>query len=147
MSESNIGIVLALNGLFIALVEMILVYKIEGRRPMKFYMALGAVLIGLSYLLLNMGILNMSLVIFSMLIITFGEMFLFPFINTFWVSRSNAQNRGQYAAVFTIAFAAANVVAPTLGAQVVNYFGFEVWWYIVFLLCIVCAISFYRLKY
>ena len=147
MSESSIGIVIALNGLFIALVEMILIYKIEGRRPMKFYMALGASLIGISYLLLNLGFANMALVVFSMLIITFGEMFLFPFINTFWVTRSNAQNRGQYAAVFTIAFAAANVVAPTLGAQVVNHFGFETWWYIVFLTCIIAAFSFYKLKY
>lgn len=147
MSESSIGIVIALNGLFIALVEMILIYKIEGRRPMKFYMALGASLIGLSYLLLNLGFANIGLVVFSMLIITFGEMFLFPFINTFWVTRSNAQNRGQYAAVFTIAFAAANVVAPTLGAQVVNHFGFETWWYIVFIICIIAAISFYKLKY
>ena len=87
------------------------------------------------------------LVVFSMLIITFGEMFLFPFINTFWVTRSNAQNRGQYAAVFTIAFAAANVVAPTLGAQVVNHFGFEIWWYTVFGVCVIAAISFYKLKY
>ena len=147
MSESSIGIVIALNGLFIALVEMILIYKIEGRRPMKFYMALGAFLIGLSYLLLNLGYANIGLVVFSMLIITFGEMFLFPFINTFWVTRSNAQNRGQYAAVFTIAFAAANVVAPTLGAQVVNHFGFEIWWYTVFGVCVIAAISFYKLKY
>lgn len=147
MSESSIGIVIALNGLFIALVEMILIYKIEGRRPMKFYMALGASLIGISYIMLNLGFANIGLVVFSMLVITFGEMFLFPFINTFWVTRSNAQNRGQYAAVFTIAFAAANVVAPTLGAQVVNHFGFETWWYIVFLICIIAAISFYKLKY
>ena len=147
MSETNIGLVLAMNGLFIALVEMILVYKIEGRRPMRFYMALGSLLIGLSYVLLNLGFAHIALVIFCMFIITFGEMFLFPFINTFWVTRSNAQNRGQYAAVFTIAFAAANVVAPTLGAQVVNYFGFDVWWYVVFLICIVGAIGFYKLKY
>jgi predicted MFS family arabinose efflux permease len=147
MSESSIGIVLALNGLFIALVEMILIYKIEGRRPMKFYMALGAALIGISYLMLNLGFGTIGLVIFSMLIITFGEMFLFPFINTFWVTRSSAQNRGQYAAVYTIAFAAANVVAPTLGAQVVNHFGFEVWWYVVFAICIIAAVSFYKIKY
>lgn len=146
MSETMIGIVIALNGLIIAIIEMVLVYSIEGKRNMYSYMTIGALLIGASYLVLNVGGGIFPMVIVSMLIITLGEMLLFPFINTFWVGRSKEHNRGQYAALFTIAFASANVVAPTMGAQVVNHFEFEVWWYIVFFICVIAAFGFYKLR-
>jgi predicted MFS family arabinose efflux permease len=146
MKESTIGMVIGMNGLIIAAIEMVLIYTLEGKRNMYHYMSFGAFLIGLAYLLFNIGGGLLPMVFISMIVITFGEMFLFPFINTFWVSRSKEHNRGQYAGLYTIAFASANVVAPTLGSQVVNLYGFDVWWYVVFAICFVAAICFYLLR-
>ena len=146
MKESTIGMVIGMNGLIIAAIEMVLIYTLEGRRNMYHYMSFGAFLIGLAYLLFNIGGGLLPIVFISMIVITFGEMFLLPFINTFWVSRSKEHNRGQYAALYTIAFASANVVAPTLGSQVVNLYGFNVWWYIVFFICAFAAVCFYLLR-
>lgn len=145
MNESLIGIVLALNGLIIALVEMLIVYKLEGRRPVMFYISIGTFLIGLSYLTLNIAA-SVSVVLLSMLIITLGEMLMFPFINTYWVARSKEHNRGQYASIFTISFSLAHVIAPTVGSQIVKNFGYNVLWDTVTGICILAAIGFYQFK-
>src|SRR6266496_3520854 len=79
----------------------------------------------------------------AMVTITVGEMLMFPFINTFWVSRSNEHNRGQYASLFSMSFAFAHVLAPTFGSQVVQYSNYHILWYIVFGLCIIASIGFY----
>lgn len=145
LSESTIGILLASNGLLIAIVEMVMVYKLEGKRTATYYVSLGALLIGFSYLVLN---LEQSLIIVAlgMLILTVGEMLMFPFINTFWVGRSKDHNRGQYAAVFTMSFALAHIAAPTLGAYIADHFGYHTLWYIVFLICLIASIGFYKIK-
>ena len=145
MNESAIGLVLALNGIIIVFAEMILVYKLEGKRNATYYTSMGAIFIGLSFLIFNIAH-SVIIVLFSMLVITFGEMMLFPFVNTFWTSRSKEHNRGQYAALYTIAFSLAHVLAPTIGSQVVKHFGFSVLWYLVFVICLIASFGFYKLK-
>src|SRR5689334_9919737 len=146
LSKPVIGLVLALNGLIIVVVEMVLVFKLEGKRPPVHYISSGAFLIGLSYLVLNLPIAGLSLALLAMIIITAGEMLMFPFVNTFWVSRSNEHNRGQYAALFTMSFALGQVLAPTFGSQIVQRTSYSVLWYVVFGLCVVAAIGFYNFK-
>ena len=146
LSKPVIGLVLALNGLIIVVVEMALVFQLEGKRPPVLYISTGAFLIGLSYLVLNLPLAGLSLALIAMVIITFGEMLMFPFVNTFWVSRSNEYNRGQYAALFTMSFALGQVLAPTFGSQIVQYASYTVLWYVVFGLCVVASIGFYNFK-
>jgi len=145
LRENVIGAVLALNGLIIALVEMVLVYKLENRRSSMIYMISGAFLIGTSFLVLNISHALVFLVL-QMIVITLGEMLLFPFLNNFWVRRSNEANRGQYAAVYTMAFSAAIVTAPTMASQVATWLGFPVLWLLNFILCSFAALGFFLLK-
>jgi predicted MFS family arabinose efflux permease len=146
LSKPAVGLVLALNGFIIVVVEMVLVFKLEGRRSPVQYISTGTFLVGLSYLVLNLPLGGLSLALLAMIIITVGEMLMFPFINTFWVSRSNEHNRGQYAAVFTMSFALGQVLAPTFGSQIVQHSGYTALWYAVFVLCIVSSIGFYAFK-
>jgi MFS family permease len=145
LKENVIGAVLALNGLIIAFVEMVLVYKLENRREAVIYMMLGAFLIGSSFLVLNISR-AFAFVLIQMIIVTSGEMFLFPFMNNFWVNRSNERNRGQYAAVYTMSFSAALVLAPTFASLVATWFGFSVLWVINFILCSFAALGYFFLK-
>jgi predicted MFS family arabinose efflux permease len=145
LDEATIGWILALNGLIIAAVEMILVYKLENRRNAVLYMTLGAFLIGLSFLLLNVSSV-MLIVLLSIVVITLGEMLLFPFMNNFWVSRSTENTRGQYAAVYTMSFSLAMVLAPTIASQIASHAGFKTLWIIDFIICIFAAAGFYLLK-
>jgi len=146
LSKPVVGLVLALNGLIIVMVEMVLVFKLEGKRSPVKYISAGTFLVGLSYLVLNLPLGGLSVALLAMIIITVGEMLMFPFINNFWVSRSNDQNRGQYAALFTMSFALGQVLAPTFGSQVVQLSSYTVLWYVVFGLCIVSSIGFYNFK-
>jgi len=145
-SKPLIGLLLGMNGLVIVVIEMVLVFKLEGRRSPVQYISLGAFLMGLSYLLLNLPLAGISLAVAAMITITFGEMLMFPFINTFWVSRSNEHNRGQYASIYSMSFACAHVLAPTFGSQVVQHTSYAVLWYIVFVLCAIASLGFYNFK-
>lgn len=146
LNEATIGWILALNGLVIALFEMVLVYKLERTKyNIVAYMMGGAFLIGASFFLLNIGSV-LPVILFSMMVATFGEMLLFPFINSFWVKRSSEQNRGQYAALYTMSFSLAIVLAPTFASQVATRAGFPVLWVINFIICIFAAAGFFFLK-
>jgi len=123
-----------------------LVFKLEGKRSPAKYISMGTFLVGLSYLVLNLPLGGLSLALLAMVIITVGEMLMFPFINSFWVSRSNDHNRGQYAALFTMSFALGQVLAPAFGSQIVQHSSYNVLWYVVFALCIVSSIGFYNFK-
>ena len=145
LSEAMIGIILASNGLIIALVEMILVYKLEKKGRTMHYMVYGSVLIAASFLLLSIAPV-FALVLLSMLIITFGEMLLFPFTNDFWVTRTNNFNRGQYAAVYTMTFALSHVLAPLFSSRIAMGIGFSGLFLIDFGLCLFAAFGFIWLR-
>ena len=144
-SKKTIGLLLALNGLLIAVFEMVLVYKLENRRNPVWYMLAGAFLIGASFMFFVISpVFIMALL--GIIVITVGEMLLFPFVNQFWVQRSNEHNRGQYAGVYTMSFSLAMVLAPTFSAQVAQHLGFPVLWTINFILCGLAASGYFMLR-
>lgn len=145
LNEAVIGWILAMNGLVIAAVEMVLVYKLEGRKNSLTYIMTGAALIAVSFLFFEAGK-TATVAVTGMLLVTFGEMFLFPFMNNFWVKRSAESNRGQYASVYMMAWAAASVLAPTLATQVAARAGFSTLWIVDFSFCAIAATGFYFLK-
>ncbi|WP_431215654.1 MFS transporter [Puia sp. P3] len=53
MPEYMIGLLMTLNGLLITVLEMVLVFKLEGKRENLFYIVFGVILVGVSYMLLN----------------------------------------------------------------------------------------------
>ncbi|HMG68781.1 MAG TPA: MFS transporter, partial [Chitinophagaceae bacterium] len=146
LSKPDIGLLLAMNGFVIVIVEMVLVFKLEGKRSPIQYIYSGAFLMGLSYLILNLPWPGLPLAVCAMLTITIGEMLMFPFVNTFWVSRSNEYNRAQYASVYSMSFACSQVLAPTFGAQVVQYSNYHVLWYVIFGLCAIASLGFSSFK-
>jgi MFS family permease len=79
------------------------------------------------------------------LLITFGEIASMPFMNTIWTLRSNDKNRGQYAALFTMAWGVAQVTGPFICANIAEDFGFNVMFIFVSIILFVAAIGFYYL--
>ncbi len=144
-SEPFIGLLMSVNGMIIALIEMVLVYKLEGKRKNMDYIILGVGLTGLSFLMLNIPGINSSLAFVMITLITFGEIFAMPFMNTYWIGRTQNSNRGQYAALYTMAWSAAQCLGPLLGAQVADKFGFISLWWIVGALALFASFSFWRL--
>ncbi len=139
----QIGLVSALNGLLVFLVEMPLIYRIEGRRGGLEYVRFGLVLYAVAYLAFVFppgGL--VSALIFSVAI-SFGEMFVMPFSSNFAYGRAAAQgNQGQYMALYTMAYSLANIIAPLFGTQVIAAWGFNMLWYLLGILAIITWFGF-----
>jgi predicted MFS family arabinose efflux permease len=144
-SESYIGFLMALNGLVITFFEMVLVFKLEGKRKNTFYIFWGVFLCGIAYIMLNVFHIAYLMAIVMILLITFGEILSMPFMNSFWIARSAVHNRGQYAGLYTIAWATAQTCGPLFGSLIADDSGFSVLWWIVGSLCMFAALGFYLL--
>lgn len=143
LSEEFIGITMALNGLIIALFEMVLVFLLESRgRPTR-WIPIGVLLIGASFMIFNVFPGTHWLAIGSMLLCTFGEIFSMPFMNTFWIQRSNDSNRGQYAGLYTVAWSVAQVLGPYTGAQIAERWSFSALWWVIGGFCVLSAAGMY----
>lgn len=141
LSVFLIGLLMALNGIIICFFEMITVFKLEGKRPALHYISIGMLLVGLSFVLLNIPSVDYTLIAFiAMTFITFGEIFAAPFMNAWWISRANHNNRGQYAALYTVAWALAQAVGPFAGSMIVEYYNFKILWFILGGICFLLSI-------
>ena len=146
MPEYMIGLLMTLNGLLITVLEMVLVFKLEGKKENLFYIFYGVTLVGLSYVLLNILPLSVFAAFFCMILTTMGEICSMPFLNSFWIGRTSLTNRGQYAGLYTIAWSVAQVIGPIGGSQVAEHAGFSVLWYMVGGVCVIAAIGFRYLQ-
>lgn len=144
-TEPFIGLLMATNGLIIVFIEMVMVYKLEGRRKSIFYIVTGILLIALSYAMLNLFSVDHAFAFVIVITMTFGEMLSMPFMNSYWIGRSKTHNRGQYAALYTMAWSAAQTLGPMSGAQVADHYGFNWLWWIVSAFSVLAAFGFMRL--
>ncbi len=145
LSEPYIGFLMAINGIIIALIEMVLVYKLDGKRRSTVYITFGVALTGISFWLLNIPGNGAFIGLCMITLVTFGEIFSMPFMNSYWITRTQTTNRGQYAALYTMAWSAAQTLGPMGGAQLAEHFGFNLLWWVVGGLSLIAALAFRRL--
>lgn len=145
-SEQFIGFLMALNGILIVLMEMVLIHKLEGRRPSLFFVTAGVFLAGIGYSLFNIFPAAAWVAILSVCVITIAEMLSMPFMNTFWISRTNEQNRGEYAALYTIAWSVAQVLAPIYGAVLIQNGGYNLLWWVLCGVCVLTSFGYFALS-
>jgi predicted MFS family arabinose efflux permease len=129
-SERFIGFLLALNGILIAMVEMVLVHRLEGKRNGLVYIISGILIGSLGFVLLNILPPSAIGAIVIVVIITLGEMMSMPFMNAFWIGRSNNNNRGDYSALYSMTWSTAQVIAPLVGGELIAYGGFNLLWWV-----------------
>jgi predicted MFS family arabinose efflux permease len=146
LSERYVGLLLGFNGFLIFLIEMPVVHYLEKRNSNTLhYVFLGAVLLLLSFLVLQLGH-HVSLLWIGMTLMSFAEIIAFPFANSFALSRSKRGRTGQYMALFSISFSIAHIFAHNAGFQLISKFGStNAWWWMIFI-CVLMSILFYFLK-
>ncbi|MEO7308431.1 MAG: MFS transporter [Ferruginibacter sp.] len=146
INEFWIGVIMAMNGMIIAIFEMVIVFKLEGTRPYLRLMTYGAVIMGLSYFVLNMPFFHGFIIgVISTVMITIAEMVAMPFMNSWYISRSTEGNRGQYAAYYTMAWSAAQVIGSTGGTVIAFAIGFNNLWWIIGGICLLTAFGYNKL--
>lgn len=145
-SKPFIGILMASNGILIAIIEMVLIYRLEGKRNILYYITIGVFMVGVSFLMLNISGIGPLLAFGMIIMVTLGEILSMPFMNSYWISRTQPSNRGEYAALYTMAWSAAQTLGPMSGAQLAEYSGFDMLWWSVGGLCIIASFFFWKLR-
>jgi predicted MFS family arabinose efflux permease len=127
MTEARIGLVLGINAFCIALFEMVLVHSLGRSDPVRL-MAVGSLVLCLGYGMLPLGS-TLGFAIVTVLVWTLGEMLSMPAAAGVVTGRAGERNLGSYMGVYTLAFAAAFVVAPLAGAWVYERLGPRALWF------------------
>ncbi|HMW10127.1 MAG TPA: MFS transporter [Bacteroidia bacterium] len=127
LSERQIGLLMMFNGLIVAVVEMILVYRLEKRWNVYRTISIGGLLLAATYLCLPFigGFAAFTLII---VLVSFSEMLAMPFMNSFMNLKSSIASRGQYAALYSMAWSSAQTALPILATQTIANFGYNTLW-------------------
>lgn len=144
LSEAEIGIILGYSGIFIVVLEMLLVQIADKRLTISQILIGGTLLCGLSFVMLN---LNSSLLMLyiSMSVLCVSEILAMPFMSTVIVKNSVESNRGAYMGLYSLSFSVAHVFSPFLGTLTVEHFGFETLWWATGVVAVIVSIGFYFL--
>ncbi|WP_162052025.1 MFS transporter [Pontibacter pamirensis] len=142
LPESQIGLLMALNGVIVFLLEMMLVYLIGERIKKQVLILVGLLILGVAFIVLNM-MQHLSVLYLSMLLLSISEIFAMPYMATITVERSNIANRGAYMGLYTISYAAAHVIAPLLGTTIISTYSFATLWWVIGVMAVITAIGLY----
>jgi predicted MFS family arabinose efflux permease len=140
-----IGMVMAFNGIIIAVFEMILIFSLEGRRPALHYISVGVILVAIAFGILNFQGNYQFIAMLAMFVLTLGEIMTMPFMNAYWIGRTLQNNRGQYAALYSVAWATAQTVGPYTGSLVAGHLGYKTLWWIISCICLALAFFYKKL--
>jgi len=139
LTEFQTGLLMMMNGLLIFFLEMPLVSIVERKQYNKVkIVTYGAIAMTLSMFLLLINTWS-GILIIMMLFMTFGEMFAFPFSNSFAMSRAPKGHEGRYMAIFTMSYSLAHISSAKIGMEIVAFFGYQTNWFIMGLLGVVAT--------
>ena len=128
LTEFQTGLLMTLNGLIIFFLEMPIVSIFERKQIRKLQIILwGSLMMSMSFFVLLYDT-YANILIVSILFITFGEMFIFPFSNSFALSRAPKGHEGRYMALFTMSFSLAHIASSKTGMEIISHVGYQVNW-------------------
>jgi len=140
--EDTIGLLLALNGLIVVLIEMPLIASLQKSKNIFSFIIVGVLCIPIALGVLQFGPCLMIAALMYTVMITFSEIFSMPFMMNFSLSRARRERQGQYSALYSISFGIANVAAPSLGLGIASRYGFNTMFDFFIALSIAVAIGF-----
>ena len=126
--EFQSGLLLTLNGILVFFLEMPIVTYIEKHKLNKLkIITYGCLAMGISMyvLLINNWV---GILIIMMLFMTFAEMFVFPFSNSFAMSRAPKGHEGRYMAIFTMSYSLAHILSAKTGLEIIDRFSYQSNW-------------------
>ena len=128
LTEVQTGLLLSLNGFLVFLLEMPIVSRIEREKINKIKIILyGALCCALGYFILLFDSWVIILLV-SIVLLTFGEIFAFPFSNAVALDRAPKGQEGQYMGLFTMSFSLAHIACSKTGLDVIAHFGYQTNW-------------------
>jgi predicted MFS family arabinose efflux permease len=129
LSEFQTGLLLTLNGILVFFLEMPLVSYIERKKISNVkVVTYGCFAMALSMFLMLINFWAGILVV-MMVFMTFGEMFAFPFSNSFAMSRAPKGHEGRYMAIFSMSYSLAHILSAKTGMEIIERFGYQTNWF------------------
>ena len=145
-SEAKIGSISAINAAAVMLIEMPLIFQIENKRPKMWFVRLGILLYGMSYLAFILpSIFGLGIAVFYMITISFGEILVMPFSTSWATLRSGDARQGEYMALYGMAYSITNITSPLLGTQIIAAFGFNTLWILMAMMAAIAWLGFFYL--
>lgn len=130
LSEFQTGLIISLNGILIFMFEMPFVSLLERKKVNRIKIILwGVFLMALSFYVLLFDSWK-GILIIGIIIITFGEIFAFPFSNAFAMGRAPKGQEGRYMALYTMSFSLAHIVSSKLGLEIIGRYGYGTNWFV-----------------
>lgn len=130
LSEFQTGLLMTLNGLLIFALEMPIVSYFERKQKGKLKIIFwGALMMGFSFYTLLIDFWAGMLIV-SMILISIGEIFAFPFSNAFAMSRAPLGHEGRYMALYTMSFSLAHIISSKAGLGIIADYGYQVNWFV-----------------
>ncbi|MEO9003649.1 MAG: MFS transporter [Ginsengibacter sp.] len=127
LSERNIGLILASNGLVVFALEMLIVQVAERKMRATSVIIAGVFLGAVSFLILliTSGIWVLFL---AMFIMSVSEILAMPFMATVTIKRGSTDRKGAYMGFNALSVSSAFVLSPLIGTFVAEHFGFSALW-------------------
>jgi predicted MFS family arabinose efflux permease len=144
LSEQSIGFLMALNGVGVAAIEMFLIFYIKDKWTQFNFISLGIILLILAFLVLIPAH-GMLVLVMSVLLLTLSEMLAMPFMSTYSLNCAKDKNMGDYMALYAMSWSLALIVAPLIGTQIINHFGFNTLWAFISVVAAVSLFGIYDL--
>jgi predicted MFS family arabinose efflux permease len=130
LSEFQTGMLLSINGLLVFLLEMPIVSRIERIKMNKIKsIAIGSLFITLGFyiLLLDSWV---GILVISIILLTFGEIFSFPFVNAVALDRAPKGQEGKYMGLYTMSFSLAHIVSSKTGLEIIAHYNCQINWFV-----------------
>jgi predicted MFS family arabinose efflux permease len=145
-NEDRIGLLMALNGLLVVIIEMPLVAALEKNKKIFSFIIAGVLCLPVSFAILHFGKGMMIWAVVYTLFITMSEILAMPFMMNYSLSRPAKERQGQYSALYSISYGLANIFAPLLGLGIADKYGFDKMFYFFIGLSLLTAVGFWILK-
>ena len=146
-SKTQIGLFCSINGFFVILVELPLIFKIEGKRPALWFVKMGVAMYGVGHLALLLPVSAAVFIgIFYMIAASMGEILAMPFSSSWASRRAGEARQGQYMALYGMAYSLTNIASPMLGTQIIGAFGFSALWLTLGALSAVAVVGYWVLE-
>ncbi len=129
LTEFQTGLLLTMNGLMIFFLEMPIVGYVERNKIDKVKMVtIGCMMMAVSLFLLLVNT-WVGILVVMMVFMTFAEMFVFPFSNSFAMSRAPKGHEGRYMAIFTMSYSMAHILSAKVGMGIIDNWGYQANWF------------------
>jgi predicted MFS family arabinose efflux permease len=130
LSEFQTGLLLSVNGLLVFLLEMPIVSRLERKKANKVKnIGYGSLCIAVGYYILLFDS-WVGILVISIVLLTFGEIFSFPFANAVALNRAPKRQEGQYMGLYTMSFSLAHIVSSKTGLDIISHFGYTINWFV-----------------